>query len=454
MAAFTVIGDRLRFEERDVELDGPVYDLYESTDSILVVEEDEGGENVVALEPDGTRKWRIGIPDWPDDEKGYYLDAWYDGEEVWARSHAGYKYRIDDDTGEPLERLATETVPVGDSTVPMDLPVERFFRRGETTVALLDWLEAGDDERERGNVVAVEPDGSIRWRIGGIERPGTGIRHPFGSGDPEAVELDRRYNGLRAESDTLVAEHRKEIPATVDPDDGRVTARGLWVIRNVPLESVDVEGTLILDPETWVRLPENSVSEVREVADAVMVRFDPEYAAAEWQDRNVVAFDEDGELRWRIDAPDGDPSGTVESIWTLGDRVLVQTSDRRTHELALDTGGLRRTYAPTELPVGDDVLEFPVPVGFATERDGVVVVFLDVYGSDADLNGPVPGNRCVFGYDTDGTERWRVEPLDEEDVFTDVYEDGDSIGAHSMGGRNMHLDWETGETRPSSRRLW
>jgi len=352
MSRFTPVGSCLRFPSRDVEFENPVYGVDEDVDLILVVLEDVTGENVVALAPDGRERWRIQDPDWTDDEKGYYVDAYSDDGVVRARSHAGDKYRIDPDTGAPAGRIPEEAVPVDGTTVPTALPVDRFFPRGDTTATVVDLL--------------------------------------------------------------------------------------------------------VVDPETLVGLPESGVGHVErfgagDEGNAIVVLFTPGGASAEWETRNVVAFDPDGRLRWRIDAPDGDASGALEAVWTVGERVLVRGTDERTHELALDSGTLGRSFGPNELPVGEEVLEFPAAVGFATEREGVVVVFLDVFGDD---DPPVPENRCLFGYDADGTELWQVDPLVEADAFTSVADDGDSIHAHSWVGKSMHLDWRTGELRLTTGRLW
>ncbi|SFS13048.1 hypothetical protein SAMN05216559_4186 [Halomicrobium zhouii] len=97
----TIDGTRLVFDD---EIGGVVQIESGAVVRLEIPPEKTCNRNVIAINNDGTIRWRI--PEAPDGSSGDkpYMDIYLQDGELWAGNWICYCYRIDQDTGELLER--------------------------------------------------------------------------------------------------------------------------------------------------------------------------------------------------------------------------------------------------------------------------------------------------------------------------------------------------------------
>lgn len=461
-------GTYLRFGERTVDLGQPVVDILR-VDGLVVAFTERGSappRSVYAFEPDGTRRWRIEPPpdDAPADRGLYYTDAWVAGEELWVRSTTRRLYRVSLKDGSLESDVPETAIPVDEKVVDLDRPVESFVRVGDLTVALLDHTRAPDGSLGEPpgprNVVAFDRDGSERWRIEPLALEARTNDLWSWDDSPRPLQQTDSWDSIAVDGGELVAEHSHGTEVTVDPSDGSIA------IRNVSA----VDDRMVFPGGDVVELPD-PVWKTAEVDDVVLAMLGTHREASNWDERNVLAFDRDGEQLWRVEGREGTTT-YFDTVWTIGDDVYLRRPDGLAFGLDLSSGALGDRYEPNEVPLPDGVLVFPQAVSSLAYRDDAVAVCVDVLGDapsfdidDRDasehegttvavVRDPLPDDANVEAFDASGGRLWRVECLREGDSYTGVGNSEGRLYATTWNGKHLDVDWQTGETSRNTNVLW
>lgn len=176
---------------------------------------------------------------------------------------------------------------------------------------------------------------------------------------------------------------------------------------------------------------------------------DPDFSLPS-RTRNVVAFFEDGGVRWTIRTPetteergrhpkntsDGSSPGTshdrYRSLFALeGSMYAVHDATNELYEVEPETGELLGSMPHDRLPLGGSIVTFESRVNEVFTCEGTVVVRTD--------------DRIQYAFDRDGTERWRIDRRSTLGRLDDrLYE----ILARGIGGETRivyRIDAETGD---------
>ncbi|MFC7141283.1 hypothetical protein ACFQMA_15765 [Halosimplex aquaticum] len=112
--------------------------------------------------------------------------------------------------------------------------------------------------------------------------------------------------------------------------------------------------------------------------------------------RNLVGFDESGEITWIVDTPDhGTNEDHFRDLSLVSNRLLANNTDDHYYEVDPSTGEIVGSYPETQLPIGDRVVSFNGTVKRIHQLDDLVVV----------ETGTTPTS--FYGYETDGSLRWQ-----------------------------------------------
>ncbi|MWV40747.1 hypothetical protein [Natrialba sp. INN-245] len=100
-------------------------------------------------------------------------------------------------------------------------------------------------------------------------------------------------------------------------------------------------------------------------------------------------------------------------------------------------------YIDDTLRLDDIEVTLPAPIGGAVEVDEFVVVQLDTLGA-ADRLNTEHYRRNVWGIESDGTTRWRIEAGDRIDghvkPYTDVWMEDNALWAYNWNGITYKID--------------
>lgn len=380
---------------------------------------------------------------------------------IWAVHTNGKAYQLDPSDGSIVETLrpGPNTVTVGGREHAFEYRVEESVRIDDLEVVRLGVPassadNAGDPPPNARNVVALDEDGEQVWQIAAL--PSTNV--------------SKQYRELWVEDGELYARHHVFDSVAIDTADGSVVAVSPSIKYNV----------LFVDETTAVVFPEG-LDDVVDRGDHTLVRLapdrwadDPRYEPGDElfdgpgsttvdvvehadvpADRNVVAVDERGRLRWTIECPTGsDPSAQFDALGTylqVGDDVWARHDDGRVYRVDEESGTLVENVPDTRLCFEDRTVEFPYRVKQVLEFDEVVVVLLDTHSPSLpetalpDERGIPLDDRNVLGFDRDGTFRWAVSAVRPGNPYLNIYVDGDAIGFWNWGSCGGTIDPSTGE---------
>lgn len=444
MAGVSRFSTQVRFENRVRDLGEPIDRLVEFDDLVVAIYKSKSADdsrNVVGFERDGTQRWRIdSVPDgMPDSDAGYlcHLDAWRVEDELWTRNWNQHYYRIDREDGSILDSFSTDQLAIAGRTIELPRQLERFVRLGDCTIVHLEWPTNQErTETDRRNVLAFDPDGTLRWQIEAIA---IDDRHDelwdFDQHNPYKLPQGEYYESISVESGQLLATHNYGIDVTVDIGTGGIAIRG----------PAAVGDRLIFDDDRFVGVSD-PIEKLHECERTVIVLLNHTREEATDPLRNIHGFSYDGTERWQISqAPERE--GPYTDIRFLWGNVFVRTDAGTRYDLDPETGTLGERYAPNELPLPDGRQSFDHPISKAIQRNDTIVVHFDTTDDES-----IEDNQNIRAYNGNGDHRWTIEP--RGDWYNSIGEMGDHLTTHTFGGQHLHVDWETGEVGRWTNRLW
>jgi outer membrane protein assembly factor BamB len=152
------------------------------------------------------------------------------------------------------------------------------------------------------------------------------------------------------------------------------------------------------------------------------------------KDRNIVAFDRQGNQKWMIETvPGADEEGHHQNFFFFGQCYFTRHTDGNVR-FDPDTGEVLEILPKDKLQIGDERIEFSGEVYRVYQfEDGI---FVSCRESTHDL----------YAFETNGTERWRSEAGERRGLLS--IEDGKLWEQQAVGRTTDHryqLDPETGE---------
>ena len=168
-------------------------------------------------------------------------------------------------------------------------------------------------------------------------------------------------------------------------------------------------------------------------------------------DRNVVGFELEGELKWKIrPAPDDPPEGETDSyyidLWTVDGDLWARNRNQRAYRVDVETGDLLENLPANQLRLAEQTIEFDNGwVAQVLHHEDFVAVRLD--GS----RHPNSSGKNLYVFERDGTERWWIGDRLRDDApssapgFTNIWIDDGDLCGYATDGYGYRFDIETGE---------
>lgn len=359
-----------------------------------------------------------------------------------------------------------------------EFPAERVTPEGSTARG----LPTADDIDPNANVCAVDLDGNLLWTIepqvsARSEARYTALGRAVEPEDDEQV-WTRLSDGRvqRSDDEAILVRHTSGYAYQIDPADGAIVET-----------LTPATNTITVGDQTYAF--EYAVHDSVRLEEQTVVRLGVRAPGSDDVDepgpfrRNVVAIDDDGELRWHVDPLPSPPYATgYNDLRIDGDGLLAKHTVFGWVPVTLDDGSIGSVSASTKynvlFPDETTAVCFPVGLGEVVDRAGIVVarVAPDDW-ADSPLYEPgdellrtddTPLKRVVdksdraagstvVGVRSDGEIAWEIEQPhsgDPDSGFTDLgthLQLGDNVWARHGDGCVYHIDETTGEIVDSLR---